>query len=130
MTGIRPAREADLPRLQDIERAAGRAFADLGMHLVAEDAPPSEPVPLHASQDTEEGTVTVFFAPAKASSSPISMLVRRSAPRPEAWRCRRPPPPPKRPNISSKMSSKPPKGLPPPGPPPMPPSKAAWPMRS
>ncbi|MGY1805156.1 GNAT family N-acetyltransferase [Blastococcus sp. SYSU D00922] len=38
---VRPAREDDLPRLRDIEWAAGRAFADLGMHLVADDEPPS-----------------------------------------------------------------------------------------
>lgn len=38
---VRPAREDDLRRLRDIERAAGRAFADLGMHLVADDEPPS-----------------------------------------------------------------------------------------
>ncbi|TKJ20122.1 GNAT family N-acetyltransferase [Blastococcus sp. CCUG 61487] len=39
--GLRPAREDDLPALREIERAAGRAFAGLGMHLVAEDEPPS-----------------------------------------------------------------------------------------
>lgn len=39
--GTRPAREDDLPRLREIERAAGRAFAALGMDLVAEDEPPS-----------------------------------------------------------------------------------------
>jgi GNAT superfamily N-acetyltransferase len=38
---VRPAREDDLPLLRDIERAAGRAFAALGMDLVAEDEPPS-----------------------------------------------------------------------------------------
>jgi GNAT superfamily N-acetyltransferase len=38
--GPRPAREADLPLLREIERAAGRLFADLGMALVAEDEPP------------------------------------------------------------------------------------------
>src|SRR5918998_1334199 len=65
--------------------------------VVAEAAPLSDPEPLHASQDTEDGTFMVFFTPAKASSSPISRLVRRSAPRPEGWRGRRPPPP-KRPN--------------------------------
>jgi GNAT superfamily N-acetyltransferase len=39
--GVRPARESDLPTLRDIERAAGRAFAALGMDLVADDEPPS-----------------------------------------------------------------------------------------
>lgn len=38
---IRPAREDDLPVLREIERAAGRSFAALGMDLVAEDEPPS-----------------------------------------------------------------------------------------
>ena len=41
MRAIRPAREDDLPLLRDIERAAGRAFAALGMDLVADDEPPS-----------------------------------------------------------------------------------------
>ncbi|MGY1753631.1 GNAT family N-acetyltransferase [Blastococcus sp. SYSU D01042] len=41
MTTTRPARDDDLPRLRDIERAAGQAFAALGMQLVAEDEPPS-----------------------------------------------------------------------------------------
>ncbi|BBC32384.1 hypothetical protein SGFS_036780 [Streptomyces graminofaciens] len=38
---IRLARAAELPILQDIERAAGEVFADIGMLAVAEDAPPS-----------------------------------------------------------------------------------------
>ncbi len=41
MTTIRPARADDLPALREIERAAGRAFAELDMHAVAEDEPPS-----------------------------------------------------------------------------------------
>ena len=40
-TAIRPARDGDVPRLRDIERAAGRAFAALGMTTIAEDEPPS-----------------------------------------------------------------------------------------
>lgn len=39
---IREAREADLLRLQEIERAAGRVFADIGMQAIADD----EPLPL------------------------------------------------------------------------------------
>jgi GNAT superfamily N-acetyltransferase len=39
--GVRPAREDDLPKLREIERAAGRLFAGVGMTLVAEDEPPS-----------------------------------------------------------------------------------------
>ena len=41
MRNVREAREDDLPLLRTIERAAGRAFADLGMDLVADDDPPS-----------------------------------------------------------------------------------------
>ncbi|HEV7625122.1 MAG TPA: GNAT family N-acetyltransferase [Streptomyces sp.] len=37
---IRAGGEKDLRRLQDVERAAGRCFRDLGMDLVADDAPP------------------------------------------------------------------------------------------
>ncbi len=37
---IRAAREGDLTICQDIERAAGAPFADLGMSAVAEDEPP------------------------------------------------------------------------------------------
>jgi GNAT superfamily N-acetyltransferase len=40
-SAIRPAAEHDLPGLQDIERAAGKCFAEIGMDFVAEDAPPS-----------------------------------------------------------------------------------------
>ena len=40
-TVIRAATADDLPALQDIEVAAGRAFADLGMDLVAGDEPAS-----------------------------------------------------------------------------------------
>lgn len=38
---IRPATSADLPALQDIERAAGAAFRDLGMAAIADDEPPT-----------------------------------------------------------------------------------------
>ncbi|GAA0492706.1 GNAT family N-acetyltransferase [Streptomyces olivaceiscleroticus] len=37
---IRAARADELPRLQDIERAAGRCFRDIGMPEIADDAPP------------------------------------------------------------------------------------------
>ncbi|MFH8294386.1 GNAT family N-acetyltransferase [Streptomyces sp. NPDC018059] len=37
---IRPATAAELPALQDIERAAGEAFRALGMDAVADDEPP------------------------------------------------------------------------------------------
>jgi ribosomal protein S18 acetylase RimI-like enzyme len=38
---IRPATTHDLPALQDIERAAGKPFAQIGMTAVADDEPPS-----------------------------------------------------------------------------------------
>lgn len=38
---IRSAHEADVPLLRQLERGAGKAFAPLGMDLVAEDEPPS-----------------------------------------------------------------------------------------
>jgi GNAT superfamily N-acetyltransferase len=38
---IRLAGEDDLPLLREVERAAGRPFADVGMDLVASDEPPS-----------------------------------------------------------------------------------------
>lgn len=38
---IRTANDSDLPILRDIERAAGRCFAHIGMHAVADDEPPS-----------------------------------------------------------------------------------------
>lgn len=38
---IRPARASEIPRLREIERAAGTAFRDLRMDAVADDEPPS-----------------------------------------------------------------------------------------
>ncbi|MGW6062454.1 GNAT family N-acetyltransferase [Streptomyces sp. NPDC055189] len=38
---IRPATSAELPALQDIERAAGEAFRPLGMAAIADDEPPA-----------------------------------------------------------------------------------------
>ncbi|WP_432542547.1 GNAT family N-acetyltransferase [Kineococcus sp. SYSU DK002] len=38
---IRPAEDRDLPRLQDVERAAGVAFRDVGMAAIADDDPPT-----------------------------------------------------------------------------------------
>ncbi|MFE9660831.1 GNAT family N-acetyltransferase [Streptomyces sp. NPDC005955] len=37
---VRSVRTEELPRLQEVERAAGRAFADIGMPEIAEDDPP------------------------------------------------------------------------------------------
>ncbi len=39
--GIRPAAAAELPLLQDIERAAGEPFRSLGMAAIADDEPPA-----------------------------------------------------------------------------------------
>ncbi|MEU2043215.1 GNAT family N-acetyltransferase [Nocardia niwae] len=39
---IRPATTEDLPVLQEIERAAGKPFAEIGMTAVADDEPPSK----------------------------------------------------------------------------------------
>ncbi|MEU6682272.1 GNAT family N-acetyltransferase [Streptomyces sp. NPDC046832] len=41
---IRPATPAELPALQDIERAAGAPFRDLGMPEIADDEPPTADV--------------------------------------------------------------------------------------
>ncbi|WP_328863200.1 GNAT family N-acetyltransferase [Streptomyces sp. NBC_00306] len=38
---IRLARATELTQLQDVERAAGKCFADIGMAAIAEDEPPS-----------------------------------------------------------------------------------------
>lgn len=38
---IRPARLSDLPALQEVERAAGAPFRDVGMGAVADDPPPA-----------------------------------------------------------------------------------------
>ncbi|GHE50165.1 GCN5 family N-acetyltransferase [Streptomyces longispororuber] len=38
---IREARPTDLPVLQDVERAAGRCFRDIGMPEIADDEPPA-----------------------------------------------------------------------------------------
>jgi hypothetical protein len=41
VTEIRLATEEDVPVLREIERAAGKCFADIGMTFVAQDEPPS-----------------------------------------------------------------------------------------
>jgi GNAT superfamily N-acetyltransferase len=66
---IRPAREEDLPALREIERAAGRAFAALGMHLVADD----EPFPLESlRQYADAGRAWVR---ADADDRPVAYLL-------------------------------------------------------
>jgi ribosomal protein S18 acetylase RimI-like enzyme len=55
---IRPATAADLATLQDIERAAGAAFRDVGMPEIADDDPPSL-AELAAYQQAGRAWVTV-----------------------------------------------------------------------
>ncbi|WCD84564.1 hypothetical protein KPP03845_100887 [Streptomyces xanthophaeus] len=53
---IRAVRPDELPRLQEIERAAGRCFRDIGMPEIADD----EPLPLHElARYQEAGTAWV-----------------------------------------------------------------------
>ncbi len=46
-------------------------------------APFLEPIPLHASHCTDEGTRILVLLPLKACVNEISILYRRSAPRPD-----------------------------------------------
>lgn len=39
---IRPARDGDVRRLQEVEVAAGRAFREVGMNWIADDPPPAD----------------------------------------------------------------------------------------
>ncbi len=55
---LRLAAPADLPRLQDVERAAGEAFRSLGMTAVADDDPPALDV-LAAHQEAGRAWVAV-----------------------------------------------------------------------
>lgn len=66
---IRPAREADLPGLRELERVAGKPFADIGMSSVAEDEPPSIEQ-LRAFAD--DGRAWVI---ADATDTPIAYLI-------------------------------------------------------
>ncbi|MGW4844164.1 GNAT family N-acetyltransferase [Nocardia brasiliensis] len=50
MSVIRPATEDDLPALQQIEIAAGKPFAEIGMTAVAEDDPPALEILREAQQ--------------------------------------------------------------------------------
>jgi ribosomal protein S18 acetylase RimI-like enzyme len=63
---IRIARRDDLPRLQEIERLAGRAFRDIGMPEVADDEPlPIEVLAGYAEADrawvAEDGDVVTGY---------------------------------------------------------------------
>lgn len=48
---LRPARPEELARLRDIERAAGLAFADIGMGAVTDDEPPTTEELAHYQAD-------------------------------------------------------------------------------
>jgi GNAT superfamily N-acetyltransferase len=63
---IRLATDEDLPVLRDVERAAGRAFAEIGMTAIAEDEPPS-PDTLRAFQ--RDGRAWVWGTP------PVAYLI-------------------------------------------------------
>lgn len=66
---IRMASEADLPVLRDIERAAGRWFAEIGMTEVAMDEPPS---PAMFSEFRARGRAWVY---ADESDAPIAFAL-------------------------------------------------------
>jgi GNAT superfamily N-acetyltransferase len=66
---IRAAKVSELARLQAIERAAGRWFADIGMALVAQDEPPSVET-LGEFQEDDRAWVWV-----DAGDEPIAYLI-------------------------------------------------------
>jgi ribosomal protein S18 acetylase RimI-like enzyme len=68
---IRPALAADLPMLQEIERAAGEPFRDIGMAPIADDPAPSLEVLVHYQR---EGRAWVAVDEADA---PVGYLLAR-----------------------------------------------------
>ncbi|MCA2214449.1 GNAT family N-acetyltransferase [Jidongwangia harbinensis] len=68
---IRLATEADLAGLRDIERAAGRAFADIGMAAIAADEPPTLEVLRHYRRN---GRAWVYLR-----TAPVAYLLARWA---------------------------------------------------
>ncbi|RDI49584.1 GNAT family N-acetyltransferase [Nocardia mexicana] len=66
---IRPATEDELPILRDIERAAGKPFAEIGMTSVAEDEPPPTE---HLRAFARADRAWVY---ADASDTPIAYLI-------------------------------------------------------
>lgn len=69
---IRAARPGDLPRLREVERAAGRAFADAGMGAVAE----HEPAPLDVLAGYQrDGRAWVATDPAGGDEAMAYLLV-------------------------------------------------------
>ncbi|MDH6213429.1 GNAT family N-acetyltransferase [Streptomyces pseudovenezuelae] len=67
---IRPALPAELPALQDIERAAGAAFRELGMEAVADDEPPTLEV-----LDRYRRSGRAWVAAADDTDRPLAYLV-------------------------------------------------------
>lgn len=55
---IREAKAADLPKMRDIEIAAGEAFRTLGMGAIADDAPPSLEALANYQQDARAWVAT------------------------------------------------------------------------
>lgn len=69
---LRPATAADLPALQDIERAAGEPFRALGMASIADDEPFTiEELERYRSA----GGAWVAAAPADAGATPVAYLI-------------------------------------------------------
>ena len=69
---IRAARPADLARLQDIERAAGLAFAEIGMAAVSDDDPPST-----AELATYQAAGRCWVAEPVSGSAPVGYLIAK-----------------------------------------------------
>lgn len=69
---IREARDDELPRLQDIERAAGVAFRDIGMPQIADD----EPLPLDVlARYRAAGHAWVAVDPGDPGQGPVGYLI-------------------------------------------------------
>ncbi|MBT2540186.1 GNAT family N-acetyltransferase [Streptomyces sp. ISL-44] len=70
---IRAARLDELPLLQDIERAAGRCFRDIGMPEIADD----EPLPLEELADYQRAGLAWIAADpfAGPADSPVAYLI-------------------------------------------------------
>ncbi|WP_330253209.1 GNAT family N-acetyltransferase [Nocardia sp. NBC_00565] len=69
MSSIRTANEADLPVLQEIERVAGKPFADIGMTVVADDDPP----PLETLREFQQAGRAWIYP--DAAGHPIGYLI-------------------------------------------------------
>lgn len=69
MTTIRPVRPRELSALQDVERAAGRLFAEIGMASVAED----EPLPLEALERYRQAGLA--WVAVDEGDAPVAYLV-------------------------------------------------------